>query len=81
MSSTMIQEIKRIIKESEIMKCDSNHRGITSRGRADPHLERTTPNGRKRTRMDVKNLRSGWGMSTFPLRYELARMGQSPFEI
>lgn len=57
-SSLLIAEIKRIIKESEIMKyvdCfqDVNHR------RTDGFPGKMTPNGQRRTKMGAKNWKLG----------------------
>ena len=58
-SSLMIQEIKRIIKDSEIMKYDGYHY-TPQEGRMlmIMRTEKTTPNGHKRTKTVAKNWRS-----------------------
>lgn len=64
----MIKEIKRVIKESEIMKCAVI---ITLLVFLLTQTGRTTPSGRRRTRMGGKSSRSAWAMSTSPSKLAL----------
>jgi len=59
-SSLMIDEIKRIIKDSEIIKFVSLFLLSLSTPPeiVDKHTGKTTPNGHRRTRTDDKNSRS-----------------------
>jgi hypothetical protein len=66
-SPAVIQELKRIVKESEIMKYGilqmrRNERKLTGSGKM-------IRNGQWGTRMDARNLRSVLAQSTFRLRY------------
>lgn len=73
-SALMVQEIKRIIKDSEIMKY-VRHRvpsAVYRSALADCRFQPTGKmirNGRRRTRMVDKNWRSGWATNTFLSRY------------
>lgn len=67
-SSLMVSEIKKIIKDSEILKYASpasstTHDCITF-DETNLHTERTTRNGRRRTRTGGKNSKSALGRST-----------------
>lgn len=66
-SSLVIDEIKRIIKSSEIMKYTSAKR--SEYPQADSCAGKMIANGHKRIRMAVKNLKLGWEMNTSLSRY------------
>lgn len=69
-SSLMISEIKRIIKESEIMKYILTFPLPSSRDSvADISKGKTTASGQRRTRMGAKNWRSEWAMSISHSKY------------
>ena len=74
----MIQEIKRIIKESEILKyvvfltALLNYGNVT--GTDNDETEKTTRNGLKRTKMADRSWRFDWGASTSRLRYAIRLM-------
>lgn len=67
MSSLLIAEIKRIIKESEIMKLEPR-RLVSFKRTLNCRTEKMIQNGRRKIRMDVRNWRSGLEMSTFHSR-------------
>lgn len=65
-SSLVIAEIKRIVKESEIMKYETYLPRLFFE--ADIVIGRTTLSGRRRIATDAKSWRSDLGTSTYPLR-------------
>lgn len=69
-SAGVIEEIRRIIKTSEIMKYVLRWKGMRRTTTLTPHIGKTTPNGRRRIRMDGKNWRSGLETSISPSRFD-----------
>ncbi len=67
-SSLLIAEIKRIIKESEIMKYNRSRRPLAQT--LNSYAGKTMRNGHRRTRTGAKSWRSGWETNTFHSRYE-----------
>lgn len=65
-SSLLVKEIKKIIKESEIMKYVPAW--VEGRRTELMRVGKTIRSGRQRTRTDGKSWRFGWGMSTSTLR-------------
>ena len=68
-SAVMIQEIKRIIKDSDILKYASCDTPRSSRANPSPPTGKMIRNGRRRTRMVDRNWKSAWAMNTFLSRY------------
>lgn len=68
-SSVVVEEIKRIIKLSEIMKYAKL--SITSSYLANILIGKTTRTGPRKTRMEGRSWKSEWVANTFLLRYEL----------
>jgi len=69
-SDTLIAEIKRIIKSSEIMK----YRELIEENRqskADTRTERVTRIGQRRIKMDDKSLKFVWMMIIFLSRFAI----------
>jgi len=64
----MIDEIKRIIKTSEIMKFVPLRVQWSSHW-ADLRIEKMMPNGPRRTKMGGRSWRSGWAASTSHSRW------------
>jgi hypothetical protein len=59
-SDTLIAEIKRIIKSSEIMKYDRLDLKIDGKSKADNGPGKVTRTGQRRTKMADKSLKSAW---------------------
>ena len=59
-SDTLIAEIKRIIKSSEIMKYDRLDLNIDWRSKADNGPGKVIRTGQRRTKMGDKSLKSAW---------------------
>ena len=76
-SSLVIDEIKRIIKDSEIMKYDSlTLRSYDRLGAAaDQSTGKTMRSGRPRTRMESRSSRSASETTTFRLRCDVPVLG------
>ena len=67
-SSVVVEEIKRIIKLSEIMKYGKLP--TASSFLADISIGKTTRTGPRRTKTDDKSWKSEWEVNTFLSRYE-----------
>ncbi|KAL3427977.1 mago nashi [Phlyctema vagabunda] len=68
-SAALVDEIKRIIKTSEIMKYVGIFLGIPERI-AHNVAGKMIVNGPRRTRMDVRNLKYDWAVNISPLRLQ-----------
>lgn len=69
-SSILVDEIKRIIKTSEIMKYVPPWKNVHVFSSLTPTIGKMTVNGLRRIRMDDRSWRYEWAASTYPLRYE-----------
>jgi len=67
-SSLMIKEIKRIIKDSEIMKSVLPLSFLLKLSSPLGKTGKMMENGHRRTRMDARNSRFEWAMNTYPSR-------------